>query len=142
MPLTPALARSTSLDGAAEQMGDLKSVVLHEMNVTHVKSSFPMSLGARITGVDDKTYSSTGESFSAIVLPHAESTQTKKLQADDVSLGKRRSIPPDSPSGTPATCPANTAPCAPARSLRVLQEGKLDASTPALPRPPPVPPRR
>jgi hypothetical protein len=43
--------------------------------------------GARITGVDDKTYSSTGEAFSTILLPHAESTAAKKLQADDVSLG-------------------------------------------------------
>ena len=42
--------------------------------------------GARITGVDDETYSSTGESFSAIVLPNSESNATKKLQADDVSL--------------------------------------------------------
>lgn len=36
--------------------------------------------------MDDKTYSSTGEAFSTIVLPHCESTQSKKLQADDVSL--------------------------------------------------------
>jgi hypothetical protein len=56
------------------------------MEVTHVKSTFPCALGARITGVDDKTYSSTGEAFSTILLPHAESTSAKKLQADDVSL--------------------------------------------------------
>jgi hypothetical protein len=61
--------------------------VLHNLEVSHVKSTFPVSLGARITGVDDKTYSSTGESFSAIVLPNSESNATKKLQADDVSLG-------------------------------------------------------
>tara|TARA_B100000287_G_scaffold246053_1_gene231328 strand:- start:480 stop:698 length:219 start_codon:yes stop_codon:yes gene_type:complete len=42
--------------------------------------------GARITGVDDKTYSSTGESFSTILLPKAESTTIKELQSDDVSL--------------------------------------------------------
>tara|TARA_Y100000389_G_scaffold204725_2_gene259219 strand:- start:1704 stop:1958 length:255 start_codon:yes stop_codon:yes gene_type:complete len=47
-------------------MGDLKSVVLHDMKINHVKSTFPMSLGARVTGVDDCTYSSTGEAFSAI----------------------------------------------------------------------------
>ena len=35
----------TSLDGAAENKGDLKSVVLHSMKLTHIKSSFPMSLG-------------------------------------------------------------------------------------------------
>jgi len=76
----------TSLDGSAEQQGDLKSIVLHNLEVSHVKSTFPVSLGARITGVDDKTYSSTGESFSAILLPNSESNATKKLQADDVSL--------------------------------------------------------
>ena len=56
--------RFTALDGTSEAMGDLKSVVLHDMRVTHVKSSFPMALGAKISAVDDKTYSSTGEAFS------------------------------------------------------------------------------
>lgn len=100
--------RFTNLEGAAEPMGDLKvrlpprhchthhtlsvhpvlvqSVVLHDMKATHIKSTFPCSLGARVTGVDDKTYSSTGEAFSAIVLPMAESTRDKALQSDDVSL--------------------------------------------------------
>ena len=111
----------TNLSGAADAQGDLKSIVLHNMEVTHVKSTFPCGMrhalclpecaqggtdswgsinphpvvrcalsaavGARITGVDDKTFSSTGESYSTIVLPHAESTVAKKLQADDVSLG-------------------------------------------------------
>ena len=44
----------------------VQSVVLHDMKATHIKSTFPCSLGARVTGVDDKTYSSTGEAFSAI----------------------------------------------------------------------------
>ena len=35
----------TNLEGSAEQMGDLKSVVLHDMEIKHVKSSFPCSLG-------------------------------------------------------------------------------------------------
>merc|ERR1712118_65553 len=56
------------------------------MKVLHVKSTFPVSLGARITGVDDRTYSSTGESFSMICLPNSESHKEKSLQADDVSL--------------------------------------------------------
>lgn len=76
----------TSLDGSAESMGDLKSIVLHDMKITHVKSNFPVALGARISGVDDCTYSATGEAFSTIVLPHAESTREKVLQADDVAL--------------------------------------------------------
>ena len=63
-----------------------QSMVLHKMEVNHVKSTFPMSLGARITGVDDCTFSSTGESFSSIVLPNAENNRVVDLQADDVSL--------------------------------------------------------
>ena len=78
--------RFTSLEGAAESMGDLKSIVLHNLETVHLKSTFPMSLGAKITGVDDACYSATGEAFSTILLPNAESTSHKKLQADDVSL--------------------------------------------------------
>lgn len=56
----------TDLSGAAEQQGDLRSIVLHSMKLSHVKSSFPFSIGARMTGVDDITYSHTGEPFSTI----------------------------------------------------------------------------
>jgi hypothetical protein len=69
-----------------------------------------LALGTRITGVDDHTFSSTGESFSMIVLrtptpaqkpamsirsllthnlvraANSNSANEKKLQADDVSL--------------------------------------------------------
>jgi hypothetical protein len=44
------------------------------------------SAGARITGVDDSTFSSTGEAFSTIVLPRSDSHREKSLQSDDVSL--------------------------------------------------------
>ena len=40
---------STSLDGATETSGDLKSMVLHNMEMKHTKSTFPCSLGARIS---------------------------------------------------------------------------------------------
>lgn len=76
----------TDLAGAAEQQGDLRSIVLHSMKLTHVKSSFPFSIGARMTGVDDITYSLTGEPFSTIVLPNSESVTGKCLQADDTEL--------------------------------------------------------
>jgi hypothetical protein len=36
----------TDLSGSADPQGDLKSVVLHNMEVTHVKSTFPCALGA------------------------------------------------------------------------------------------------
>ena len=45
---------STSLDGAAESKGDLKSVVLHDMAITHAKSSFP--LGAHASSSDPYTH--------------------------------------------------------------------------------------
>jgi hypothetical protein len=76
----------TSLNGSSEAMGDLKAIVLHNLRVTHVKSSFPVSLGARITGVDDRAFSATGDSFSTIVLPESESHRVKELQSDDVGL--------------------------------------------------------
>ena len=78
----------TSLDGSSEAQGDLKAIVLHNLNVTHVKSTFPLSLGAKITGVDNSHFSATGTPFSTIVMPDSESHHTKKLQEDDVSLGK------------------------------------------------------
>lgn len=76
----------TSLDGSAEAMGDLKSVVLHNMKIQHTKSTFPMALGTKITGVDDATFSATGEAFSAIALPNTDSSRVQELQSDDVSL--------------------------------------------------------
>ena len=60
----------TSLEGSADNQGDLKSIVLHKMQIDHSRSTFPVALGARITGVDDASFSSTGEAYSAIVLPH------------------------------------------------------------------------
>ena len=56
-----------SLDGSADAQGDLKSVVLHDLSVHAVSSTFPVSLGAKITGVDDQTFSSNGEAYSMIV---------------------------------------------------------------------------
>ena len=79
----------TSLEDAADAQGDLKSVVLHDMKMTHVSSSFPISLGARISAVDDACFSSNGEPYSAIVLPHCNSSNEQVLQSDDVSLGER-----------------------------------------------------
>ena len=72
-----------------------------------------MSLGAKVTGVDDATFSATGEAFSAILLPNAESTSHKKLQADDVSLGAH--------AATPKICRPFLTPHS-VRSLRIRQE--------------------
>ena len=48
------------LGGSAENQGDLRSVVLHKMTLQAQKSSFPIALGVRITGVDDSAFSKTG----------------------------------------------------------------------------------
>lgn len=76
----------TDLSGSTEAQGDLKSVVLHKLSIDAQKSTFPVAIGAKITGVDDATYSITGEAFSTVVLPHADSHTSQTLQADDVSL--------------------------------------------------------
>jgi hypothetical protein len=76
----------TSLTGHAEGQGDLKSIVLHSMTVNHVSSTFPIALGARISGVDDSTFSSTGQPFSHVVLPKMESTSPRVIQQDDTAL--------------------------------------------------------
>ena len=74
------------LGGSAENQGDLKSVVLHKMTLASQKSTFPIALGVRITGVDDATYSQTGESYSMISMPNADSHIPRVLQEDNTEL--------------------------------------------------------
>jgi hypothetical protein len=66
--------------------------VLHNLTMTSQKSTFPIALGVRITGVDDSTFSATGESYSTITLPNADTHTSKVLQEDDTALGE--SLPP------------------------------------------------
>ena len=77
----------TALDGTAEATGDLKSVVLHSLRLAAVASDFAVPVGMRVTGVDNATYSVTGEAFSTIVAPNTSSTSERTLQSDDVALG-------------------------------------------------------
>jgi len=76
----------TDLSGTAELAGDLKSVVLHSMTLSSVKSDFEVPIGLRITGVDNATFSLTGEAYSHIVAPKTESIAARVLQKDDVAL--------------------------------------------------------
>lgn len=76
----------TNLSGKSEACGDLRSVVLHSVEATSVRSTFPISLGAQITGVDEKYYSSIGQAYSMIVLPSSHNTTPVRLQEDDVSV--------------------------------------------------------
>jgi hypothetical protein len=61
-------------------------VVLHKLEVASQKSTFPIALGVRITGVDDATFSQTGEAYSTITLPEADTHITRTLQEDDTGL--------------------------------------------------------
>ena len=74
------------LGGSAENQGDLKSVVLHKMTLGAHKSTFPIALGVRMTGVDDSTFSQTGESYSMIAMPNADSHNARVLQEDNTDL--------------------------------------------------------
>lgn len=56
------------------------------MSVSQVSSTFPIALGAKVTGVDNITYASTGEPYSLVVLPKTSSVQPRLLQKDDVSV--------------------------------------------------------
>lgn len=78
--------RFTSLDGTAEAQGDLSSVVLHSIELKHAKSTFPISVGAKVFAVDHNTYASTGEAFSHVLTPNTDRTMTRTLQADPVDL--------------------------------------------------------
>lgn len=89
-----------------------------------------MALGARITGVDDATFTAQGEPYSAVVLPNSESNVASTLQADDVSLGAPRPLNPCCP-----TC------CRHRRTLVCVRSVRVRESSPQ-PRPPartPVP---
>ena len=63
------------------------------MKLQHVKSSFPIAVGADISAVDSDTFSATGKAYSFIALPNAESSTEKTLQEDDISLGASPPMP-------------------------------------------------
>ena len=65
----------------------MQSIVLHKLELSAQKSSFPTALGLRVTGVDDSTYSLTGDAYSAIAMPNADTHMSRTLQEDDTSLG-------------------------------------------------------
>ena len=96
LTVAPPPCAVTDLTGSSESQGDLKAVVLHKLTLNEHKSTFPVALGVRVTGVDDSTFSATGESYSTITLPNADSHSAKVLQEDDTGLGAPRLPPPAS----------------------------------------------
>lgn len=77
-----------------------QSVVLHQMDMASQKSTFPIALGVRITGVDDATFSQTGEAYSAISLPNADTHVSRTLQQDDTALAYEASFTTQTPTHT------------------------------------------
>lgn len=76
-----------SLSGKSDMQGDLRAVVLHSVAATQIHSTFPIALGATITGVDQKTFSAKGSPYSMVVMPRSVSSMPTVLQKDDVSIG-------------------------------------------------------
>jgi len=74
------------LSGDAKKQGDLQSVVLHGVEAKTVQSSFPISVGAKITGVDERSFSSIGNAFSMITLPNAKGIGAAELQKEDTAV--------------------------------------------------------
>jgi hypothetical protein len=78
------------------------------MTLSSVKSDFEVPLGVKITGVDNSTYSLTGEAYSHVVPPKSESTAARVLQKDDVALGESANSSNAQPANQPA--PARQSP--------------------------------
>lgn len=125
--------RFTNLQGASELSGDLKSVVLHQISLESVSSTFPVSVGTQVTAVDNSTFSITGASFANIVAPNASSNTAVTLQKDDVSLAYEASVADSTPLvaaqplGSAPSSSSDSAPACwqfarkfPVRSLQVL----------------------
>lgn len=77
-----------SLQGKSEMQGDLSQVVMHSVTANSVKSSFPVAVGAKMTGVDENTFSSQGIGYSMIVPANQHNNNATTLQRDDVSIGE------------------------------------------------------
>ena len=75
-----------SLKGKSEMQGDLRQVVIHSIAANNVLSTFPVAVGARMTGVDENTFSSQGTGFSLIIPANQANNNTTTLQKDDVSI--------------------------------------------------------
>ena len=78
--------RFTDLQGTQEIAGDLKSVVLHKIEMEQQSNTFPIAVGVHVVGVENKSFSITGDSFATIALPESSSQTSSTLAEEDVSL--------------------------------------------------------
>ena len=69
-----------------EAQGDLGSVVLHSLTVTHAKNSFPVAVGAKVFAVDHNTFASNGEAYSVILPGETDRNINRVLQQDAVEM--------------------------------------------------------
>lgn len=67
------------------------------MKLQHVKSSFPLAVGAEISAVDNDCFSATGKPYSFIALADAESSNERTLQEDDVRCNSHAAPPSRAP---------------------------------------------
>jgi len=51
------------------------------------KSTFPLDIGVKITGVDSNTFAITGEAYATVLPAESKSNTERRLQQDDVALG-------------------------------------------------------
>jgi len=72
--------------GNTKGTGDLSSTVLHSVDATAVKSTFPIQLGVKVMGVENNAYSSIGNAFSMIVMSDTSTNIPLQLQQEDVTV--------------------------------------------------------
>ena len=77
--------RFQNLQGDVSTEGDLRSILLHKMSLNEVASTWPLSIGMRITGVDNDTFTLNGSRFATVVPPDTYNSNTRVLQEDDIS---------------------------------------------------------
>ena len=78
--------RFVDLNGSTTPRGDLQSTVLHSVDATAVKSTFPIQIGIKVTGVDNSAFSSVGTPYSMIAMSEASSNIPIELQREDVTV--------------------------------------------------------
>ena len=63
-----------------------QSIVLHNMTLSSASSDFSVPIGLKVSGVDNSTFSLTGEAFSAVLGPKTATNTARVMQSDDVAL--------------------------------------------------------
>jgi hypothetical protein len=69
-----------------EDAPDLTNVLLHKLTLLSVESSFPVTIGLNITGVDGKHFTKTGEQFAHVVLSQQKWSGEEHLTKTDDEL--------------------------------------------------------